>query len=223
MKTTLLVLSVLILSCPLLPGQAQPSTPKPNSPWRPHLVSAEWVKAIIREEVPGLSTLTYDDAGELFLKVSVRFEYKGPEGEKPPLPPYVYVIDGTVEIPYACCPPTGSTLARWQYIVPDTLSQSSANCMQLLKLQQQAELCTLACSDINMRLREVLQVYSPASCAGEGFAFYFSLPAEPKTLGLVFRDDDTRLKHPPIPLNPKPLNPKPSNQKPLSPKPLNPK
>jgi hypothetical protein len=202
MKPTLLIPIVLILSCTLLLGQAQPS------PWLPHVVSAEMAKVVFRDMGSGILDITYDNAGELFLMVSVRFDYKGSEGERTPLPPYAYVIEGTVETPYSCCPATGSVPVYWRHLVPNAFSQSSLDCLQLLSLQQQSVTCRSGWCD-KSRLSAALQVYSPAICAGKSFMLYFSLPDEWKTqtFSLIFQEEGGT-KHPPIPLHPKPVTAK---------------
>jgi hypothetical protein len=169
----------------------------------PQFISAEWVK-VNRQDVGGLSVFTDDDSGELFLRISVKFKYKetpSTAGRRVPLPPMVRVKrEGTDDV------------WLWDHVSSDTLSQSSADCMQLLTNQ------VVAYRSVRIQDRliseQLQQFYSPAICAESsagGFSFYFSsdawIPEEPdtvKSLALVFgasKRDDAGPK--PIPLNPR--------------------
>ena len=128
----------------------------PGSPWRRQVVSAKWVKPHTQDEPQVHSH-------ESVLKVTVRFEYRGPDGEV--RAPVLVVRDGT----------------KAEYIMLGNLQMPSKSlgCMDWLM------------SSSHVRFDEKPEKLSSKIITGcrDGISFYFSLPENPKRpLVLLFAD-----------------------------------
>lgn len=186
---------MLISFSPFLFGQAPQATPAPDVAWAPQLVSVRWVKAEVNAQA-GPLIMQESNSGELYLEVSLTFE-KGPGGMNGSMPPTIYLIEGTVEEPYSCCPEKGSVPYTWRYVRADDMSQAGINCIELIAAHRQAR----------QTFENMRSVYSPSLCAGKQLSFYFRLPESVKNPSLIFQDDSTLKKQAPAPLKPAALGP----------------
>jgi hypothetical protein len=162
--------STIALALTLITAQAAsaPLAAKaPKSPWISHIVSAEWIK-------PGTEYEPEAGQGKMALKVIIKFEYKGPEGEVSA--PVLKVTDGTGK----------------EYIMLGNIKTEgdlSMDCVHWL----------MSASYVGMGKKpETLAFKNIAGCSKDALSFYFLLPEKPKPpLALIFADAA------PIPLRPK--------------------
>jgi hypothetical protein len=147
-------------------GSAPPPAKAQESPWRPQVISAEWVK-------PGTEGEPRMRMGKSVLKVTMKFEYKGPQGQV--TAPVVKVTDGEGK---------EHVLRR----IIDAGTGVSGDCMVWLA------------SASHVRLKQKpneLDSKAVSECTGTS-SYYFELPEKPKPpLALIFADAA------PIPLRPK--------------------